>query len=194
MKGEVLGPIMVYPSWSKIKVGLGRGRKERGFWKTCQSFDPGACFSKARRTLRARKATCQTAIHLFRKAFFLDMLLIQERSKRIAKFAGLESRRCEDIKRIVAPEKRPEKFRDIWETGPWVLKGRWPGHGYLLHWIHSCRLIKPFLDDYITIIERALSFILKEVQLLKLLIWENKYTRWPKLRSEWNIIVFMRNH
>ena len=102
MKEEVLGPIMVYPFWSKIKGGLGRGRKERGFWKTCQSFDPGACFSNVRRTLQARKATCQTAIHFFFKHAFDT-----RKTKRIAKFDGLEPRRCEDIKGIVAPENRP---------------------------------------------------------------------------------------
>ena len=37
---------------------------------------------------------------------------------RIAKFDSLERRRCEDIKGIVAPEKKPEKFRIFWETDP----------------------------------------------------------------------------
>ena len=40
------------------------------------------------------------------------------KTKRIAKFDGLEPRCCEDIKGIGAPRNRPEKFRDFWETGP----------------------------------------------------------------------------
>ena len=38
---------------------------------------------------------------------------------RIAKFDGLEPRRCKDVRGIVAPKIDPEKVRDFWETGPW---------------------------------------------------------------------------
>ena len=61
---------------------------------------PGAYFSKVPRTFRAREARVQTAIHFFWKADLLPCFLC----KRIAKFDGLEPRRCEDVKGIVAPE------------------------------------------------------------------------------------------
>lgn len=40
VEGEILGPIMVYPSQSKINGGFRRGKQERGFWETSQSFGP----------------------------------------------------------------------------------------------------------------------------------------------------------
>ena len=53
-------------------------------------FSPGACFSKVPRTFRARKASCQTAIHLLDKADLLTCF-------KCAKFDGSEPWRREDI-------------------------------------------------------------------------------------------------
>ena len=79
----------------------------------------GARFSKVPRTFRARKASCQTAIRsCFEKLIFLHVFNIRK-TKRIAKFDGLEPRRCEDIKGIVAPEIDPKSF--------WTFEKRAPG-------------------------------------------------------------------
>jgi len=40
----------------------------------------------------------------------------------MAKFDGLESRRCEDIKRIVAPEIDPKRFETFEKQAPGNLK------------------------------------------------------------------------
>ena len=40
------------------------------------------------------------------------------KSKRIAKFDGIEGRRCENIKRIVAPEIGPRSFGTFEKQGP----------------------------------------------------------------------------
>ena len=49
----------------------------------------------------------------FEKLIFLHYFNVRK-TKRIAKFGGLEPRRCEDIKEIVAPESdRTGKFRDF---------------------------------------------------------------------------------
>ena len=39
-----------------------------------------------------------------------NMFFIHEKPKKIAKFDGLEPRRCEDVKRIVAPGRGPRSF------------------------------------------------------------------------------------
>ena len=46
------------------------------------------------------------------------------KTKRIAKFNGLECQHCEDTKGIVAPEISPERFQDFRATGPRVEKDR----------------------------------------------------------------------
>ena len=68
----------------------------------------GACLWKVPRTFRARKASCQTAVRLFLKADLLACF--KWKTKRTAKFYGLEPQRCEDIKGIIAPEKDPKSF------------------------------------------------------------------------------------
>ena len=40
------------------------------------------------------------------------------KTKRIAKFGGLEPRRCEDIKEIVAPEINPKSFGTFQKQAP----------------------------------------------------------------------------
>ena len=46
------------------------------------------------------------------------MFLIIRKTKTIAKFEGLEPRRCEDIKGIVAPEIGPESFGTFEKQAP----------------------------------------------------------------------------
>ena len=48
----------------------------------------------------------------FEKLIFLHVFNIRK-TRRIAKFEGLEPRRCKDIKAIVAPEIGPKSFLDF---------------------------------------------------------------------------------
>ena len=48
----------------------------------------------------------------FEKLIFEHVFNVRK-TKRIGKFGGLEPRRCEDIKGIVASEIGPKKFRDF---------------------------------------------------------------------------------
>ena len=77
---------------------------------------PGACFSKVPRTFRARKASCQTTITCFEKMILA--CFNGRKTKRIARFDGLEPRRCEDTEDIVrGTQNRPETFPDFGDTG-----------------------------------------------------------------------------
>ena len=80
-------------------------------------FWPGACFSKVTTTFRARNASCQTGIHLLGKLAFEDVFN-ERKTKRIAKFDGLEPRRFKDIKGIVAPEIGPKGFGTFEKQAP----------------------------------------------------------------------------
>ena len=63
-----------------------------------------AFFSKVRRTFRARKASSHLHSTCFEKVIFEHDFYVRK-TKRIAKFDGLEPRHCEYIKGIVEPEK-----------------------------------------------------------------------------------------
>ena len=54
----------------------------------------------------------------FEKLIFLHVFNIRK-TKRIAKFDGLEPRRCEDIKGIVAPEIDPKSFGTFERAPAW---------------------------------------------------------------------------
>ena len=53
----------------------------------------------------------------FEKLIYLNVFNIRK-TKRIAKFEGLESRRCEGIEGIVAPEIGPKSFGTFEKQGP----------------------------------------------------------------------------
>ena len=74
---------------------------------------PGACFSKVARTFRARKASYVKLQSACFENLIFEHVFNVRKTKRIAKFDGLESRRREDIKGIVYTRNRPEKFRDF---------------------------------------------------------------------------------
>ena len=52
------------------------------------------------------------------------MFLIIRKTKTIAKFEGLEPRRCEDIKGIVAPEIGPKSFGTFEKQAPGLWDAR----------------------------------------------------------------------
>ena len=77
----------------------------------------GACFSKVTVTFRARNASCETGIQLFGKLAF-EHAFNGRKTKRVAKFDGLEPRRFKDIKGIVAPEIGPKSFGTFEKQAP----------------------------------------------------------------------------
>ena len=56
----------------------------------------------------------------FEKLIFLHVFNIRK-TKRIGKFEGLELRRCENIKAVVAPEIGPKRFGTFEKRAPGVL-------------------------------------------------------------------------
>ena len=79
----------------------------------------GLVSRKSRELLGPEKAVVKLHSACFEKLIFLHVFNIRK-IKRISRFEGLEPRRCEDIKGIVVPRNRPEKFRHFWERGPWT--------------------------------------------------------------------------
>ena len=115
---------------------------------------------KVPRTFRARRASCQTAIRFFWKA---DLLTCFWCKKMIGKFDGLERRRCEDIKGIVAPEIGPKGFATFEKQAlglKWLTRwqSKTQSHLYKLgkplgrsscHWVHrSLRQKSPKLKHW----------------------------------------------
>ena len=70
------------------------------------------CFKSLRYGTGARKAKVNLQSACFEKLFFNCAFNVRK-SKRVAKFEGLEPGRCEDIKGIVAPEKGPKSFKTL---------------------------------------------------------------------------------
>ena len=85
---------------------------------TSSSPSSGARFSKVPRTFRARKAICQTAIHLFWRA---DLFICFQYKKNLedCQVWWLRTSALRRYKGNCGTRNRPEKFRDFWETGPW---------------------------------------------------------------------------
>ena len=66
---------------------------------------------------QVRKASIWTTLCSFWKADFLACFNVRKAS-RIAKFDGLQPRRCEDIKGIVAPEIDPKSLTTFEKQAP----------------------------------------------------------------------------
>ena len=77
-----------------------------------------ACFSKAPRTFRDRKHSCQTSICLFWTADLLKYFINARKTKRIAKVNGVEPRCSEDIKGIAASEIDPKGLGNFERQAP----------------------------------------------------------------------------
>ena len=77
----------------------------------------GACFSKVPRTFRVPEASCQSATACFKRLIFYKVSNVGK-IKRIAWFDGLESRRCEDVKGILALEIGPRSFETFGKQTP----------------------------------------------------------------------------
>ena len=89
-------------------------------------FDPvlGPVSRKSRELFGPEKLVVKLQSACFEKLIFLHVFNIRK-IKRIAKFEGLEPRRCEDTKGIVAPERDPKSFGTfekqapaLWQTDP----------------------------------------------------------------------------
>ena len=92
---------------------------------------------------KSRKVSCQTCVE---KLIFLHVFNTRK-TKKTAKFEGLEPRRCEDKKAIVAPEISPKTFGTLEKHAPglcsiitdwlaisqWLLYAHLEGSGYVLH-------------------------------------------------------------
>ena len=92
----------------------------RKVFGTFEKQAPAARFSKVPKTFRARNAIRETPTCLICKAG----LFVRCRGIKIkitAKFCASRRLRFEDTKRIMSPEMRAKKSRDLRETGPWNL-------------------------------------------------------------------------
>ena len=78
----------------------------------------GACLWKVPRTFRARKASCQTAVRLFLKADLLACFKCMK-NQEDCEVLWLRTSAMRRHKGNYRTRKRPEKFRDFWETGSW---------------------------------------------------------------------------
>ena len=95
-------------------------------WKTCVEYhtfyrwvfsDLGPVSRKSRELFGPEKLVVKLQSACFEKLIFLHVFNIRK-TKRIAKFYGLEPRRCEDIKGIVAPEIDPKSFGTFEKRAP----------------------------------------------------------------------------
>ena len=78
-----------------------------------------------------RLQTFHTDLNSYRCEFFpVSCKYPLRKTKRIAKFDGLEPRSCEDVNGNSGTRNTPEKFRDFWETSPkWFFFSFWRGRG-----------------------------------------------------------------
>ena len=79
--------------------------------------DLGPVSRKSRGLFGPEKLVVKLQSAYFEKLIFLHVFNIRK-IKRIAKFEGLEPRRCEDIKGIVAPERDPKSFGTFEKKAP----------------------------------------------------------------------------
>ena len=77
----------------------------------------GPVSRKSRELFGPEKLVVKLQSACFEKMIFLHVFNIRK-IKRIAKFEGLEPRRCEDIKGIVAPERDPKSFGTFEKQAP----------------------------------------------------------------------------
>ena len=79
----------------------------------------GPVSRKSRELFGPEKLVVKLQSACFEKLIFLHVFNTRK-IKRIAKFEGLEPRRCEDIKGIVAPERDPKSFGTFEKQAPGV--------------------------------------------------------------------------
>ena len=72
-------------------------------------FCMGPVSRRSREVFVSEKPVVKLQSTCFEKMIFKHIFIVKE-TKRIAKFDGLEPRRCKDIKLIVAPEMGPKSF------------------------------------------------------------------------------------
>ena len=82
-----------------------------------RNWAPGPVSRKSRGLFGPEKPIVGLQSASFEKLIFEHVLNVRK-TKRIAKFDGLEPRRCEDIKVIVAPEIGPKSFGTFEEQAP----------------------------------------------------------------------------
>ena len=81
---------------------------------------PGACFSKAPELFGPKKPIVKLQSTCFEKLIFEHVFSVRK-AKKTAKFDGLESQHCEDIKRIMAPKICPKSFGSFEKQAPGVV-------------------------------------------------------------------------
>ena len=79
--------------------------------------DQGPVSRKSRELFGSEKLVVKLQSACFEKMIFLHVFNIRK-IKRIVKFEGLEPRRCEDIKGIVAPERDSKSFGTFEKQAP----------------------------------------------------------------------------
>ena len=84
-----------------------------------RSWDQGPVSRKSREPFGPEKLVVKLQSACFEKMIFLHVFNVRK-IKRTAKFEGLEPRRCEDIKGIVAPERDPKSFGTFEKQAPGV--------------------------------------------------------------------------
>ena len=80
-------------------------------------MDQGPVSRKSRELYGPEKKVVKLQSACLEKLIFLHVFNIRK-TKRIAKFEGLEPRRCEDIKAMVAPEIVPKSFGTFEKQAP----------------------------------------------------------------------------
>ena len=108
-------------------MGLGDIRRESLGWnhfylgpvsqKSRNFSGQGPVSRKSRELFGPEKVVVKLQSACFEKLIFLHVFNIRK-TKRIAKFDGLEPRRCEDVKGIVAPEIDPKSFGAFEKRAP----------------------------------------------------------------------------
>ena len=96
---------LCHPNYARKVSGLSRNRPL------------GPVSRKSRELFGPEKLVVKLQSACFEKLIFLHVFNIRK-TKRIAKFDGLEPRRCEDIKGIVAPEIDPKSFGTFEKRAP----------------------------------------------------------------------------
>ena len=103
------------------RTDTSRVKKSRHDCAHAKDTGQGPVSRKSRELFGPEKLVVKRQSACFEKMIFLHVFNIRK-IKRIAKFEGLEPRRCEDIKGIVAPERDPKSFGTFEKQAPGYLR------------------------------------------------------------------------
>ena len=103
--------------WRSETGKLGSKQVENGEISIVKRKRSRGPFFESRERFWPEKLVVKLQSASFENLIFLHVFNIRD-IKRIAKFEGLEPRRCEDIKGIVAPERDPKTFGTFEKQAP----------------------------------------------------------------------------